>query len=380
MREENVATFEIGVGGACAVGISDLKEVHGRESALQLSKTLLLRKPNDSDVELAGKQSDEARTDREDVDEYRAHAQKLLANGVEKQFESSLTQFAWEAPDGVVFPCERWLPDRKARGTVVCVHGLSGAATDFLALGEVLCKAGLACFALNLRGQGSDPHRPRRGATLDLEDISRDISRFANAMHSANDQRPLWVCGESMGALILAWMLAGKRFERPIAGAIFSVPVVGLVKRTPWIVRQIVRTVASVAPGLRFFPSWFISGKLEPLRVTRDEEFELRVRSAPHYITAFTFRFLRQLGLLIEGSAQVAAKMETSCLVLAAGQDVFLRPEQVRAWFDRLAATDKTFRLYPQAYHLLWNDWDKELVLADILAWLNERSAVPLNT
>ena len=43
-------------------------------------------------------------------------------------------------------------------------------------------------------------------------------------------------------------------------------------------------------------------------------------------------------------------------------------------------ATDKTFRLYPEAYHLLWNDWDKELVLADILAWLNERSAVPLNT
>ena len=31
-------------------------------------------------------------------------------------------------------------------------------------------------------------------------------------MHSAKDERPLWLCGESMGALILAWMLAGKRF------------------------------------------------------------------------------------------------------------------------------------------------------------------------
>jgi acylglycerol lipase len=299
---------------------------------------------------------------------------------VEKQSESSLTQFDWEAPDGVVFPCERWLPVGQARGTMICVHGLSGAATDFLTLGELLHKAGLACFALNLRGQGSDPHRRRRGATLDLGDISRDISSFADAMHSVKVERPLWLCGESMGALILAWMLAGKRFQRPIAGAIFSVPVVGLIKPTPWIVRQIVRTIARVVPGLRFFPSWFISGKLEPLRVTRDEEFELRVRSAPHYLNAFTFRFLHQLGMLIESSAQVAAEMETPCLVLAAGQDVFLRPEQVRAWFERLAAADKTFRLYPEAYHLLWNDWDKELVLADILAWLNERSALPLNT
>ena len=299
---------------------------------------------------------------------------------MEKQSEFNLTQFDWVAPDRVVFPCERWLPEGNSRGTVICVHGLSGAATDFLTLGGVLQKAGLACFALNLRGQGSDPHRPRRGATLDLDDLSRDISSFANAMHSVSDERPLWVCGESMGALILAWMLAGKRFKQPIAGAIFSVPVVDLIKPTPWIVRQLVRTIASVAPGVRFFPSWFISGKLEPLRVTRDEEYELQVRSAPHYITAFTFRFLHQLGLLIESSAKVAAEMKTPCLVLAAGHDVFLRPEQVRAWFDRLAATDKTFRVYPEAYHLLWNDWDKELVLADIVAWLNQHAAMPVNT
>ena len=298
---------------------------------------------------------------------------------MEKQSESTAMRFNWTAPDGVVFPCERWLPDEKPRGTLVCVHGLSGAASDFFTLGDFVRRAGLACFALNLRGQGSDPHRPRRGAVLDLEDISRDVSAFAGAMHG-DAEGPLWVCGESMGALILAWMLAGKRFAQPVAGAIFSVHVVDLVKPTPWIVRQIVRTIARVAPGLRFFPSWFISGKLEPLKVTRDEEFELRVRSAPHYIPAFTFRFLHQLGRLIEGSAQVAAEMKTPCLVLAAGQDVFLRPEQVRAWFERLGAIDKTFRLYPQAYHLLWNDWDKELVLADILSWLNERSAVPLNT
>jgi hypothetical protein len=56
--------------------------------------------------------------------------------------------------------------------------------------------------------------------------------------------------------------------------------------------------------------------------------------------------------------------------------DVFLRPEQIKAWFDRLAASDKTFRLYQDAYHLQWNDWDKDLVLADILDWLNDRSVL----
>jgi acylglycerol lipase len=288
--------------------------------------------------------------------------------------------FDWSAPDGEIFPCEQWLPRGNATGTLICAHGLSGAATDFQPLGEAVRQAGFACFALNLRGQGNDPHRSRRGAILDLDAVSKDISAFAKAMHSRQPGTPLWVCGESMGALILAWMLVCGRFDEPVRGAILSAPVVALIKPTPWVIRQAVRALATVLPRLRFYPSWFISGKLEPLQVTRDEDHAQRVQNAPYYITAFTFRFLHQLGKLIDSGALIAAKMETPCLVLAAGQDVFVRPEQVRGWFDRVAAKDKTFRLYPEAYHLLWNDWEKDAVLADILVWLSERSAARLNT
>jgi acylglycerol lipase len=288
--------------------------------------------------------------------------------------------FDWRAPDGELFPCEQWLPRRTAIGTLVCAHGLSGAATDFLPLGETAREAGIATFALNLRGQGSDPLRRRRGAVLDVRAISEDISAFAGAMHSRQPRTPLWVCGESMGALILSWMLAYKRFAGPVQGAILSAPVVALIKTTPWPIRQAVRILATTVPALRFYPSYFISGKLEPLQVTRDQDHALRVQNAPYYIRAFTFRFLHQLGTLIESSELIAARLETACLVLAAGQDVFVRPEQVRAWFDRVAAGDKTFRLYPEAYHLLWNDWDKDVVLDDILQWLKQRSASSLNT
>jgi acylglycerol lipase len=378
--EKDVTSLEIGMGGSSAIGIGQFEEVHFRESLLKLGRRLLFGKLNNRDVELSRHDGGQAVTAGEKVDEDRAHARKLVATGVEKQSESSPMQFRWEAPDGVLFPCERWLPQGKPRGTLICVHGLSGAASDFFALGDFIRKAGLACFALNLRGQGSDPHHPRRGAALDLEDITRDISAFAQATHSPANEEPLWVCGESMGALILAWMLAGGRFGQSVCGAILSVPVVELMKPTPWIVRQAVRALAAVVPSLRFFPSWFVSGNLEPLRVTRDEEHERRLRTAPHQITAFTFRFLYQLGTLIDSSSYIATKMETPCLVLAAGQDVFLRPEQIRAWFDRLAAPDKTFKLYPDAYHLLWNDWDRDIVLADILSWLNERSGAQVNT
>ena len=149
-----------------------------------------------------------------------------------------------EGPGRVVFPCERWLPEGKSFGTVVCVHGLSGAATDFVTLARSSpSRSGL--FALNLRGQGSDPHRPRRGAALDLEDISRDISSFCRRHALHYREAPLWVCGESMGALDSRLDAGRQAFRTAGGGAIFSVPVVDLMKPTPWIVRQVVRTIAT---------------------------------------------------------------------------------------------------------------------------------------
>jgi alpha-beta hydrolase superfamily lysophospholipase len=50
-----------------------------------------------------------------------------------------------------------------------------------------------------------------------------------------------------------------------------------------------------------------------------------------------------------------------------------VKPEQITAWFEKIPVADKTHQLYPEAYHLLWHDWDRELVIKDIEAWLDQR-------
>jgi len=44
-----------------------------------------------------------------------------------------------------------------------------------------------------------------------------------------------------------------------------------------------------------------------------------------------------------------------------------------RAIFDRLGSSDKTLKLYEGAYHEILNDYSKEEVTADLLAWLDAR-------
>lgn len=283
-------------------------------------------------------------------------------------------QFPWTAPDGETFPCEEWRPAGSCRALLIGVHGLGGAGTDFETLGETLSRQGIACLAQNLRGQGNDPRAARRGAFLDLEALARDINAFIDYARARFPGVPFFVCGESLGALIVSWMLAKRRMAPPPRGVIFSAPVVELMKPTPAPVRTAVRVLALALPHVRFSPSWFVSGKTAPLRVTRDEEHAQAVRSSSHAIRVFTFRVLNRIGNLIEQSASVAGGLTVPTLALAGGRDVYLRPEQIKAWFDRIPAEDKTYLLYPEAFHLLWNDWDKEQVMGDILAWIDARA------
>lgn len=285
-------------------------------------------------------------------------------------------EFPWTAPDGVTFPCHHWEPAGSERGTVICIHGLGGAATDFDTLARHLSAQGLSVYAMNLRGQGHDPVTRRRGAFFDLAGLERDIVAFGGFVLSRSAGGPVFWCGESMGSLLLSHLLHRKAIGPDIAGAILSVPVVELKKPTPPPIRAIVRFAARLAPDLRLHPGLFVTGKSKPIPVTRDEEHIARIRASSHYIPVFTIGFLSAFSRLMDSTPQLAGGITVPTLVLSAGQDVFIRPEQIARWYDLIPSTDKQHLHYPEAYHLLWNDWGKDAVLSDISTWVADRSAL----
>lgn len=286
--------------------------------------------------------------------------------------------FSWQAADGTVFSGEQWTPAGAPRGRLICVHGLGGAATDFIPLAQAAAARGFSTFALNLRGQGCDPEESRRGRFLDPDVLTRDLAAFVASLPASTV--PVFLCGESVGALLVAASLGRQSSASPIRGAIFSVPVVDLKKPTPKAVRWTLQVAAGLFPTLRLDPSRFVSrkpGRKSRLRVTRDEAYEEILRSAPHRIPAFSVAVLHAFGKFMDDRKNLAAGVTIPTLVLAAGQDAYIRPDQVRAWFDLLPNPDKEYREYPEAFHLLWNDLDHEAVLADIFAWLEARCPSP---
>ena len=60
-------------------------------------------------------------------------------------------------------------------------------------------------------------------------------------------------------------------------------------------------------------------------------------------------------------------------LILHGTLDKATKPSGSQHFYDMAGSTDKTLKLYAGHFHYLLNDLDKEIVMADIQHWLDER-------
>lgn len=277
----------------------------------------------------------------------------------------------WQAPDGTAFPVSQWGNPSEARAVALFVHGMGGAPSDFEPLGEHLASLGVAGFAPTVRGQGLDPVPSRRGFFFDPAVIASDLSAFAAQIHQAG--KPLFLCGESLGALLLAWALANRTPFPETKGLIFSAPVVALSRDTPLAVRYALKVLTRCFPRGRLKPSWFVTGTPEAPQTSRDQDWLQKQRTGPQHIPAFSFGVLDAVGRLMETMPACASRIQAPSLVLAAGCDIFVHCDQVESWFHQIASEQKTFLKYPDSYHVLWNDLGREAVLNDIGQWVGKQ-------
>jgi alpha-beta hydrolase superfamily lysophospholipase len=129
------------------------------------------------------------------------------------------------------------------------------------------------------------------------------------------------------------------------------------------------------APRFKFSPMRFVHGKTSIPRLTADDEYMAYLDNIPHRVRGFTISFLARFHDLMQAARQSAARIDVPTLMLSAGRDVFIRPDQSRAFFDCLAAPEKEYVFYPDSHHLLWHDVDTDDVLARIERWITEARA-----
>lgn len=281
----------------------------------------------------------------------------------------------WTARDGKVLPYQQW-PGTPAqpRAIILCIHGLSGAAKDFWPVGESFPQKGYAVYGMQLRGQGNDPDATRRGDIRRARQWKNDLLDFTALVRARHPGVPVYWFGESLGALITINTAGalGDQLDDAIAGIILTSPVVALREnlQLPFLKNLALRTLMLVWPGKRL--SLEKLGNSE-VQVTSETTHRQQMEHTAHYVKDFTVRLFGQIEKLIKTSGESASRIQVPILVFYTPNDALTPREGVERFFQQLASQDKTPVFFPDSYHLILHDRDRDTALQTIDDWLHRR-------
>lgn len=271
------------------------------------------------------------------------------------------------------FGYRRWIsPEIEPDVIIVGIHGFCGASIDYANLGKYLLvhqpRTGL--YAYEVRGQGSDPIRERRGDIGDPQDWYRDLFAFTQLVRERHpDAKVVWF-GESMGGLIATHAL---RYAAPddeaCDGLILSSPVVRYRDDLAQWKIQLVQVAAAAFPLARVSLEALSGG--QEVQMTQSSSHASQAETNSYNVRDHTLRLLGTLGKHIEGMNDCAATLRVPVLVLHGGKDYFNTDSDVRGFVARLPSRPtKTYKNYPDSYHLLMYDADNERIFRDVCRWL----------
>jgi alpha-beta hydrolase superfamily lysophospholipase len=254
------------------------------------------------------------------------------------------------------------LPTGKSRAQALIVHGYAEHHGRYGELVHLLHGLGFSCRLFDLRGHGRS--RGSRGHVADFELYRHDLDLVLESDGWSRDV-PSLLFGHSLGGLIaLEYVLhRPDRFDWLAVSSPFLAPAL----EVPTIKVALGHLAARLAPSLN------LPGVLEPEVLTHDEAQQRRYREDPLIFHSFNPKWFLEAREAQQEVYERAGEIRPPALFLLGGKDLVADPEQGRRVFDRLGSEPKTLKLYPELFHEVLNESDRQRVYADLEAWLRER-------
>jgi len=251
-----------------------------------------------------------------------------------------------------------------AKGAFLLVHGLGAQSARWGPLAEHLAGAGFASYAIELRGFGLTPERPR-GHIPSLRVWEKDILTLRETVASENPGARLFLLGESVGGLLA--FNAACRFPGAFDGLVLIAPYFKNALRFPL---SSYLTLAAWAP---FRPSKTISLAYTSAMITRDADLGAALDADPGELRVGSLACLISIQSEQGRAKRLAPRLLGPPLFLIPGEDRLADSRAGRRLFARLTLADKAILEYPGMFHALSIDLGREKVFRDIQDWAGRR-------
>ena len=275
-----------------------------------------------------------------------------------------MKESTFEGVGGLKIFTRSWQPEEKTRGVVVIVPGFNSHSGQYLWVGEQFAAKGLAAYAIDLRGRGRS--EGERYYVEKMEDYTDDVATLVRTAKSENPGLPVFVLGHSAGGVVSCVYALDHQSE--IDGLIcesfaYDLPVPGFVL-------SLLKGLDHIAPHLHVYT-------LKNENFSRDPQFVDSMNNDP--LIKGESEPTQTASVMIDAARRLHREfslIKLPVLILHGTEDKATNPSGSQFFYDNAGSTDKSLKLYEGHYHDLLNDIDKEVVMADINHWIDERVPV----
>lgn len=269
-----------------------------------------------------------------------------------------------QGPGDVVIPYREWRRPG-AKGVILYLHGQSDHSGPFTAMGDRFHELGYNLYAHDHRGFGLS--RERRGHIDTYDRFVGDALAMLAHAQAANPGLPLYLLGLSMGGHIA--LRTACRAQDQLAGVIALSPGFKLRSAPAWshVLRAVWYSLLHPSPYMPGLPD------VERVVTTRNERHLERARQDEYWVTAYTGRFYLEAVRSIRRAWRELPRLRLPALVLQAGEDHLICPEESRRFFERIGHSDKEYRVMEGLYHNLVVEPEMPEIASQITAWMESR-------
>ncbi len=269
-----------------------------------------------------------------------------------------------EGGAGLAILARSWRPDSTPRGVVAICHGVNSHSGYYTWAAEQFVARGFAVYALDLHGRGRS--EGERFYLDKLADYLGDVGALIALAKSREPGLPVFLLGHSAGGVVSCVYTLEHQAE--LAGLIcesFAFQVAA-----PDFALAVVKGLSHIVPHVHVLKLPFADFSRDPAVVQAMNEDPLIANEVQPTNT------VAELVRADERLEREFSLITLPVLILHGTADKVTNPNGSRLFFEKAGSADKTLKLYDGHVHDLLNDLDKQVVMADIIGWLDARVPV----
>ncbi|EKX63983.1 alpha/beta hydrolase [Streptomyces ipomoeae] len=243
-------------------------------------------------------------------------------------------------------------PREGPRYVVLLVHGYGEHIGRYEHVADALVAHGAAVFGPDHMGHGRSAGE--RVLIEDFEDVVTDVHTVEGIARAGYPGVPVVLVGHSMGGLIAARY--AQRYGAGLSAVVLSGPVIGV-----WEPLRVLLALPEV-PDV----------PLDPKLLSRDMAVGAAYANDPLvWHGAFKRATLEAFGRGLEAISEGGAIGSLPLLWVHGDDDRIVPPAGSRTGIERLRGAEWTERVYPRARHEVFNETNKDEVLADVTGFVD---------